>query len=358
MDAPQAVENSLSGGIRVVLIIFASAVLASCASSANVIAMDAATQLRLASQVRIFDSGEVPTSPVKQIGPVEGISCMRNYYDSGPSESVARAQLRFRAIEAGGNALVGVSCQAEGTSLSKNCWSSITCRGQAIRVDSVAPAPKVTPQVKNEESSGSGFFISRNGVVLTNSHVIQSCGAIKLKSNGVEADATVLARDESNDLAILRAQATESVPFLIFRSASPRLAEPVAALGFPLPGVLSPTVGASIGAVSALSGIRGDARFLQISAPIQPGNSGGPLIDSRGSVVGVIVGKLNALRIASATGDIPQNVNFAIGLRTAQTFLEANGIAYVIGDGAAAELSTAAQAASASVVQVICRGGA
>jgi S1-C subfamily serine protease len=84
------------------------------------------------------------------------------------------------------------------------------------------------------------------------------------------------------------------------------------------------------GAISALAGIRNDIRFLQITSPVQPGNSGGPLLDDSGNVVGVISSKLDALEIAGLTVDIPQNVNFAIKSSLAKAFLEANRIPFVM----------------------------
>jgi serine protease Do len=66
--------------------------------------------------------------------------------------------------------------------------------------------------------------------------------------------------------------------------------------------------------------------MLQISAPVQPGNSGGPLLDQSGNLVGVVVAKLNALKVAAATEDLAQNVNFAIKSGVALSFLEANSL--------------------------------
>jgi uncharacterized protein (DUF2147 family) len=80
--------------------------------------------------------------------------------------------------------------------------------------------------------------------------------------------------------------------------------------------------------VSALAGLGDDSRYLQISAPVQPGNSGGPLLDASGHLVGIVTAKLNAVRIAKFTGDIPQNVNFAVKAEVAKTFLDSKGIAY------------------------------
>ncbi|WP_145962903.1 hypothetical protein [Mangrovicoccus ximenensis] len=66
------------------------------------------------------------------------------------------------------------------------------------------------------------------------------------------------------------------------------------------------------GAVTSMTGLRGDRREMQISAPAQSGNSGGPALGARGEVLGVVVAKLDAAAVAADTGDLPQNVNFEI----------------------------------------------
>ena len=114
----------------------------------------------------------------------------------------------------------------------------------------------------------------------------------------------------------------------VFREgASVRAGDPIVALGYPLPGLLSSDVNLSVGNVSALAGLRDDTRYLQISAPVQPGNSGGPLLDASGHLVGIVTSKLD-FRVARFTGDIPQNVNFALKAEIAGTFLDSKGISY------------------------------
>jgi hypothetical protein len=99
-------------------------------------------------------------------------------------------------------------------------------------------------------------------------------------------------------------------------------------LGYPLSGLLASTANLSVGNVSALAGLGDDSRYLQISAPVQPGNSGGPLLDASGHLIGIVTSKLNAARVARITGDIPQNVNFALKAEVARSFLDSKGIAY------------------------------
>ena len=98
--------------------------------------------------------------------------------------------------------------------------------------------------------------------------------------------------------------------------------------GYPLRGVLASEANVTTGSISALAGPRDDRRLFQMTAPVQPGNSGGPVLDLSGNVVGVVVSKLDAIRIARATGDIPQNVNFAVSAGTTRAFLDAQDVPY------------------------------
>jgi Trypsin-like peptidase domain len=107
-----------------------------------------------------------------------------------------------------------------------------------------------------------------------------------------------------------------------------RIGEQVVAFGFPLSGTLAADGTLTTGNISALAGLANDIRLLQISAPVQPGNSGSALLDVSGNVIGIISSKLDALKQLVATGDIPQNVNFAIKTPIIQAFLDAHGVAY------------------------------
>ncbi len=176
-------------------------------------------------------------------------------------------------------------------------------------------------------SSGTGFIVAE-GRVLTNRHVIEDCGRVVARNaNAARLPARVLASDANRDLALL-AVAPSIGPPLTFRDAPPvRRGENVITYGFPLSGLLSSGPSLTTGNISALAGMRDNPGNFQISAAVQPGNSGGPLFDSRGNVIGVVVSKLNAARVAQMTGgDIPQNVNFAVKGTEALAFLREQGV--------------------------------
>ena len=199
-----------------------------------------------------------------------------------------------------------------------------------------APAPVLAPPAPSAfrsaprsklESSGSGFVVSRDGHVLTNAHVIERCAAVRAKlPGGKAAEVEVIARDQRGDLALLKAEFAPSAVASFRDGTRVRPGEAVVAVGFPLHGLLASEANVSPGAVSAVSGLRDDARHLQITAPVQSGNSGGPLLDASGNVVGIVFSKLNALKVAGITGDIPQNGNFAIKAELATGFMLANGV--------------------------------
>jgi S1-C subfamily serine protease len=181
--------------------------------------------------------------------------------------------------------------------------------------------------------SGSGVVIGTQGEILTNAHVVEACTEITVRfPPGNLERGVLLARDEKNDLAAIRAPSNFRIPrppfVATFRDGPVRAGDVVVALGYPLSGLLASTANLSVGNVSALAGLRDDSRYLQISAPVQPGNSGGPLLDTSGHVIGIVTAKLNAARVAKFTGDIPQNVNFALKVDVARTFLDSKGIAY------------------------------
>jgi S1-C subfamily serine protease len=178
---------------------------------------------------------------------------------------------------------------------------------------------------KQGNSSGTAFFIDASGHALTNAHVVRGCKSLKMAlKEGEATEVKVSSLDGWNDLALLTVQPAPK-NFAQFSPNTLRQGDDVVSYGFPLSGLLSVQGNLSTGIISALAGIRDDARHLQITAPIQPGNSGGPLLDREGHVVGVTFSMLNAVNLAASTGAMAQNVNFAIKPDVVLTFLEKNG---------------------------------
>ena len=177
-------------------------------------------------------------------------------------------------------------------------------------------------------SGGTGFVVSSAGYVLTNYHVIEEdCGSITTRINGEDQPLTLLASDPANDLAILKLPKPRD-HFARFRDRDVRLAESISVAGFPLRDMLSSTIHITTGLVSNLAGMYDNTSSFQITAAVQPGNSGGPVLDRAGRVVGVVVSGLNAEEMLQETGRIPQNVNFAIKTSVVRSFLEANSIEF------------------------------
>jgi S1-C subfamily serine protease len=191
------------------------------------------------------------------------------------------------------------------------------------------------------ESSGTGIVVSAAGDVLTANHVVEDCAEVHVQRPGSPMEtATLVDHDEANDLALLRLP-DGAKSFASFRGGKGvRVGDGVMVVGYPLLGILSDEASVATGVVSALSGEDNDSRFLQITAPVQSGNSGGPLVDGAGDVVGLVTSKLDAMAVAQATGDVPQNVNFAVKESVAQSFLDSRGIE--------ASVDTSAQALDAA----------
>jgi S1-C subfamily serine protease len=194
------------------------------------------------------------------------------------------------------------------------------------------PSDPPKPEVAN--TSGTGFLVSDRGHIITNHHVANDCRQISVRRGTQQAvSAELVVSNPLKDLALLKATGGFGSVYAKFRAGAPvRAGEDVVVFGFPLAGALSTQGNLVPGYVTALAGLRNDANSLQISAPVQPGNSGGPLLDRAGNVVGIVQSKLDALQTAELTGDIPQNVNFAIKSQVAVDFLDWVGFRYETAD--------------------------
>lgn len=162
-------------------------------------------------------------------------------------------------------------------------------------------------------STGTGFFVSNDGYMVTNFHVIDGATSITIISPAEkkELKAALVQSDPANDIAILKVEA-QTIGIPLAASFSGAKGEEVLTLGFPLVALQGQEQKATFGRINALSGIQNDIRFVQIDVPIQPGNSGGPLLNSRGEVIGVVTATLSQIVTLRASGSLPQNVNYAV----------------------------------------------
>jgi S1-C subfamily serine protease len=201
-------------------------------------------------------------------------------------------------------------------------------------------------------STGTGFFVSAGGHIVTNAHVVDGCRTVNSSRGGALSEVSI---DKEADLAVYVSSEKPTAFVRLHGGREARAGETVVAVGYPLRGLLSSGQIVTTGIISALAGIKNDRRRIQITAPIQPGNSGGPLLGENGSLVGVVVDKLNAVRVAEVVGDMPQNVNFAVSLGTLQSFLNANRVPYALDDSATRKSSAdIAEEASLYTVLIEC----
>ncbi len=167
---------------------------------------------------------------------------------------------------------------------------------------------------------GSGFIISDDGYILTNHHVVKGAREIKVKTESELLTARVVAEDSANDLALIKIDGNFS-PVSFSTEIVARLGQTVFTVGFPMPELQGFSPKVTKGVISSLKGVADDVRAYQIDAAVQPGNSGGPLADENGNIVGIVVARLNDGYVLNATGSIAQNVNYAIKKSYAQNLL-------------------------------------
>jgi len=183
------------------------------------------------------------------------------------------------------------------------------------------------PRISNTVSTGTGFFISNDGVLLTNSHVVENSSKVSVIFHSNRVEATVLAKDTINDIALLKiSKSTTAIPLEVNNKT--KKGSEISILGYPNIGLQGNEQKATFGYINSNSGVKGDSRFYQMSAPIQAGNSGSPVLNNSGSVVGIATSTLNQSAAIKSTGNLAQNVNYAIKITYALPLLISNNVKY------------------------------
>jgi V8-like Glu-specific endopeptidase len=224
-----------------------------------------------------------------------------------------------------------------------------------LEKEKLSKAKQVTRRpLPKSGTSGSGFFVSKLGHIVTNQHVVSDCKEVTVGDSALkQVAATVLEADRRNDLALLKISSTvlasaetksliqklgisiepkssdSIIPLSsngLMRSEDVELGEGLLVAGYPYGKVFSDTIKVTKGIVSANRGLGDDTGQFQMDAAVQPGNSGGPIYDDNGNIVGVVVSQLNKMKFAKSVGSIPENVNFGIKASTVRQFLSASGL--------------------------------
>ena len=168
-------------------------------------------------------------------------------------------------------------------------------------------------------SAGTGFFVSRNGYAVTCQHVVAGAKTITVIVAGRPHRAKLISADKASDIAILKCDGT--FPALALADYEADLGVDVLTIGFPNPEIQGRAPKVTAGVISSRSGLLDDPRSYQVSAHVNPGNSGGPLFDTRGTVVGIVHMRLSAAEALRREGQIPQGVNYAVKSRFARALL-------------------------------------
>lgn len=209
---------------------------------------------------------------------------------------------------------------------SKGVWEEQFLNDLSVYFNSRNKLAKENKESIKHTTYGTGFFISTDGYLLTNFHVVKNSEIIMVSLKGVEHVASLIKFDASNDIAILKVNG-EYTALSIGDANKISLGESVFTIGFPNIDIQGSSPKLTQGVISSLNGYKDDPRLFQISVPINPGNSGGPLMTQSGKVIGITTASLSDLKMLVSSGTIPQNVNYAIKINYAKPLIGSCGIA-------------------------------
>ena len=202
-----------------------------------------------------------------------------------------------------------------------------------IRIAEEKRKKELEEEVKQQEenkklysvSSGTGFLVSNKGHIITNNHVTNYCTVITSHYQGEVYESITLASDRLNDLTLLKTNIKSDKLFSV-SSQDVSLLDDIYIAGFGFGKNLSSSVKVTRGVVSALTGLKDNYSRFQVDAALQPGNSGGPIVDMKGNVVGIAVEKANFVYTLENFQSLPENMNFGIKSSVLNSFVRANGI--------------------------------
>lgn len=296
-----------------------------------------ASEMQEVQAVQVFFEEHLQAYDYEVIGPVQGASIKYTIWDPSPTSDQALMQARYWAWSKGANGIVNVSIENSGADFGTNTWASITCSAIAVKVselerytdrDELGGRPvritllrtrlddvdipnvvaAVIPSVvgiKTQRSLATGFLISRDGYLITAAHVVGERLSVDVEFfDGSKKTAVVLRTDTVSDAALLKVEGVDFAPISLEWEDSPTLGEDVVAIGTALSAVLAHSVSRGI-----VSGIRQgeDVTLIQTDAAVNPGNSGGPLVNSHGQAIGMVSWKIVSTKV--------EGLGFAVSIR-------------------------------------------
>ncbi len=232
------------------------------------------------------------------------------------------------------NVLLAAECRGE--IVSAESALDVHERRDRRVLDSIERRPTLNFRNKRLAAVGTGFFVSADGAILTNQHVVGDCSMISAETdNGQTAEAKVLAVDVEHDLALLDTDLSPREAATFRAGSSPAPGTRIAIVGFPDMGLptIQPQIAAGDLLATAPPNLRNDEPGrLALRVEVRGGNSGGPVLDDRGQVIGIVSAKLNTVKVYQATGQLIRDIGFAISNSTVLPFLAEHGAAYKLGD--------------------------
>jgi S1-C subfamily serine protease len=219
------------------------------------------------------------------------------------------------------------------------------------RTPETAAAEPPAPRSDTPRGTGTGFYVNNTDIV-TAAHVVDGCTELRLGTGGA---LQIIHSDTKLDLAVLAAETRSATWLPLSDGVSPKLGEEVHAIGYPFHGLFDQGLTVTGGNISALPSASDPAKRVMLTAPVQPGNSGGPVLNRRGQVVGVVVSRADDLKVLEGTGSLPQNMNFAVSTEPLLSFLDEARVFFPKGDAAAAPIDNAIpEATQNAVVSILC----
>lgn len=192
-------------------------------------------------------------------------------------------------------------------------WVIHKCISPSTSDISKATGPKI--------ASGTAFFINSKGNLLTNNHVVEGCVKSKISYFNKDYDAQLIATDKNLDLALLKVNLTPK-SYLNFSNELPKKLQKIYVAGFPFGKGLSDDLKISSGIVSSLKGMEDNSNELQVDAPINNGNSGGPIVGNQGELI--------AIAVSGLAKELTEGISFGIKSSAAANFLSVNGISATV----------------------------